>query len=504
MSLLNSTPHGSHARRHPRSPGRARASAVSSHDDTVVAIATPVVPSAGGVAVVRLSGPRAVAVATAVFRPGPPRAPSRRAWGCESHVAVYGHVVDPERGGALVDEVLALPMLAPRSYTRQDVVELHCHGGSVCVQRVLGLCLRQGARLAPPGEFTLRAFLNGRLDLAQAEGVHALVAAATEEGADSALGALQGGLGAPCARVRSACLDLLCELDARIDFDDELPPLDTDAVAARAEALCLTLADVLRSARRGCLLATGVTVAIVGRPNVGKSSLLNTWSRSERAIVTAVPGTTRDIVEARLSVAGVPVTLLDTAGVRSGADDEAEVVGMRRSVAAAAGADVLLMVVDARTGWTPHDEAAHEQLHAAGVRSRPALLALNKTDCLAPGTSPPALDARVRARFAAVVPTSALRGEGIALLEGALAGALGAGTAPVEGAAWAATQRQAEALQLAADALSRLGDAVRDGLPTDCWAVELREAAAALGAVTGDDVGDDLLATIFARFCIGK
>ena len=289
--------------------------------DTIVAIATPVVPNAGGVAIIRLSGPRAVEAARAVFRPASraARAAAREGAPPSSHTALYGVVVDPTSvpNGSrrvndedvdadaldVVDEVLVLPMLRPRSYTAEDVVEIHCHGGSVCVQRVLSLLTRRdlldpsgdtagGVRLARPGEFTLRAFLNGRLDLTQAEAVHSLVAARTERAADGALAALRGGLASPVRDARARCVDLLAELEARLDSEDELTPLDTDAVAAEVAAVRADVAGVLATARRGKLLDTGVTVAIVGRPNAGKSSLLNAWSRSERAIVTPIAGTT--------------------------------------------------------------------------------------------------------------------------------------------------------------------------------------------------------------------
>lgn len=265
----------------------------------------------------------------------------------------------------------------------------------------------------------------------------------------------------------------------------------------------MRVADILQAARRGCLLSTGVQVAIVGRPNVGKSSLLNAWSRSERAIVTAIPGTTRDIVEASVSVFGVPVSLLDTAGIRDGTADAVESIGMERSRTAAAGADVVLMVIDAEAGWTHEDELVHSSLPVAAL-PRPALLAVNKSDRLADASAVAGLDARVRSRFRGVVFTSAALGQGIDRLELLLANTLGVGGAPVEGTAWAANQRQAEALEQALEALRRLELAIRDALPIDCWTVELREAALALGLIDGADVTEEVLDTIFSRFCIGK
>ena len=558
--------------------------------DTIVAIATPVVPNAGGVAIIRLSGPRAVEAARAVFRPASraARAAAREGAPPSSHTALYGVVVDPisvpngprrvndEDVDAdsldVVDEVLVLPMLRPRSYTAEDVVEIHCHGGSVCVQRVLSLLTRRdlldpsggaaGVRLARPGEFTLRAFLNGRLDLTQAEAVHSLVTARTERAADGALAALRGGLASPVRDARARCVDLLAELEARLDFEDETTPLDTDAVAAEVRAVRADVAGVLATARRGKLLDTGVTVAIVGRPNAGKSSLLNAWSRSERAIVTPIAGTTRDVVEARVECAGLPVTLLDTAGIRRGAGvDEVEAIGVRRSVAAATGADAVIVVVDSTEGWTAADADAcagilnrgddddddgvgddegesavdvpiagggdewanaKARLHRVRGTKRglddtagdddatrdktTAILAVNKTDLDASGRDLDAVvPADVRGKFAACVRVSAVTGAGLEELESELGRIVEGGAVGAEGGAWSANQRQAEALEQALGALERLEAIVVDGnLPVDFWTIDLREASMALGAVTGEDVSEDVLDVVFTKFCIGK
>ena len=555
------------------------ADAPDSHDDgaTIAAIATPVVPPAGGGAIIRLSGPDAVAAARAVFRPASrdERDAAARGDPLRSHVAVYGTVRDDDE---IIDEVLLLPMLAPRSYTAEDVVEIHCHGGSVCVQRVLALLLRDAppgsdsdsarpsVRLARPGEFTLRAFLNGRLDLTQAEAVQALVSARTDAAADGALAALRGGLAGPVRAARASCVDLLAELEARLDFDDEMEPLDEDDVAARVMELERVVEDILSTARRGRLMESGVSVAIVGRPNAGKSSLLNAWSRTERAIVTDVEGTTRDVVEASVTVAGMPVNLLDTAGIRGETSDAVEAIGVERSRVAARGADVVVMVVDGARGWRAEDDdiwrdvvaadsgvgpegegdededewARGEEIDAArdefenakarlfrargGLdadgntlgradssdatrRDSPAvaILAVNKVDAVddvdaALATIPPL----AAASFSAIVRTSAREGEGVRDLEEALATAVGAGDVAAEGSAWAANQRQAEAMRTALSALARLRGVIRDGLPVDFWTIELREAAMALGAITGDDVTEDILDVIFTRFCIGK
>ncbi|CAL8463932.1 g3467 [Coccomyxa elongata] len=337
------------------------APSISYHEDTIAAIVTG---PQGAVSIVRLSGPEAVQIAQHTFQPSGNR--NDHMWRPRSHRVYHGLLQDSE--GHALDEVLVLAMLAPRSYTREDVIELHTHGGGVCAARALQACLAAGARRARPGEFTLRAFLNGRLDLSQAEAVAALVNARTAEAADSALAGMTGGLGAAVAAMRSDTLNLLAELEARIDFDEDLPPVDVQLLRQRLAELQDRVSAALDTSQRGKLLSTGLQVALVGRPNVGKSSLLNALSGSERAIVTDIPGTTRDIVEAGAVMQGIPVNLLDTAGVRE-AGDLVERLGVQRSRAAAQAADIVLMIYDATRGWTEEDSIVFEGLWSAQAPS---------------------------------------------------------------------------------------------------------------------------------------
>ncbi len=453
--------------------------------DTIAAIATAIVPQQGSIGIVRLSGSQAWAIARTLFQ-----APGRQVW--ESHRVLYGHIRHPQTQQP-VDEALLLLMRAPRSYTREDVVEFHCHGGIMAVQQVLQLCLEQGARLAQAGEFTLRAFLNGRLDLTQAESVADLVGAQSQQAAQAALAGLQGKLQEPIQQLRAQCLDILAEIEARIDFEEDLPPLDEAWVQTQIYQVGVTIQALLATAERGQLLRAGLKVAIVGRPNVGKSSLLNAWSRSDRAIVTDLPGTTRDVVESQLVVGGIPVQVLDTAGIRA-TDDRVEQLGVARSQRAAQAADLVLLTIDAQVGWTEGDRQIHEQ-----VRQRPLILVVNKIDQLAPDQPLPDANG-----IPYRVATAALQGQGIEGLEAAILHAIQADRLQAANLEVAINQRQAAALTRAQEALRQVEATIAAALPLDFWSIDLRTAIHALGEITGEEVTESVLDQIFSRFCIGK
>lgn len=453
--------------------------------ETIAGIATAIAPQQGSVGIVRLSGATAVAIAQQIFC-----VPGQQIW--ESHRILYGQVCHPHTQQT-IDEALLLLMLAPRSYTREDVVEFHCHGGMIAVQQVLQLCLEQGARLAEPGEFTLRAFLNGRIDLTQAESIADLVGARSPQAAQTALAGLQGKLAQPIRQLRALCLDILAEIEARIDFEDDLPPLDEVAIQTQLLQVLAQVNGILATADRGELLRTGLKVAIVGRPNVGKSSLLNAWSRSDRAIVTDLPGTTRDVVESQLVVGGIPIQVLDTAGIRE-ATDQVERIGVERSRQVAQSADLVLLTIDAQAGWTGADQAIFEQ-----VNQRPLILVMNKVDLLRDGsalTYPPAI--------AQVVKTVAAQNQGIDALEQAILAIAKAGTMQAANLDFAINQRQAAALIRVKTALQQVQETIANQLPLDFWTIDLRAATQALGEITGDDVTESVLDRIFSRFCIGK
>jgi tRNA modification GTPase len=455
-------------------------------NDTIVAIATAVVPQQGSVGIVRVSGAEAVAIARSLFH-----APGQQIW--DSHRILYGHICHPQTQ-QVIDEALLLLMLAPRSYTREDVVEFHCHGGIMAVQQVLNLCVQQGARLAEAGEFTLRAFLNGRLDLTQAESIADLVGARSPQAAQFALAGIQGKLAQPIRQLRSTCLDILAEVEARIDFEDDLPPLDEPWVVAQVQQVLVDVETFLATADQGELLRTGLKVAIVGRPNVGKSSLLNAWSQSDRAIVTDLPGTTRDIVESQLVVGGIPVQVLDTAGIRE-ALDQVEKIGVERSRRVAQSADVVLLTIDAQTGWTDDDAAIYAQ-----VNHKPLLLVLNKVDLLPPDAILPV----VLGGRHPMVKTAAAQQQGIDALEQAILDLVDAHHLNASNLDLAINQRQAAALTQAKVGLQQMQETIANQLPLDFWTIDLRSAIQALGEITGESVTESMLDRIFSRFCIGK
>jgi len=454
--------------------------------ETIAAIATAIIPKQGSVGIVRLSGDNAVTIAHALFR-----APGNQTW--ESHRILYGYVHVPQ-SRQVIDEALLLVMLAPRSYTREDVVEFHCHGGIMAVQQVLQLCLEQGARLAQPGEFTLRAFLNGRLDLTQAESIADLVGAQSPQAAQTALAGLQGKLAQPIRQLRITCLDLLAEVEARIDFEEDLPPLNETEIQAQLENLLAEATQILATADRGELLRSGLKVAIVGRPNVGKSSLLNAWSRSDRAIVTDLPGTTRDVVESQLVVGGIPVQVLDTAGIRE-TDDRVEKIGVERSRSAARSADLILLAIDAQVGWTDADQEIYQQ-----VQHRPIILLANKIDLVETSIVP----LNCPAEITRIVKTAAPLNQGIEDLEHAILEAAHAGELQAANLDLAINQRQAAALTRAKASLQQVQETIANQLPLDFWTIDLRSAIQALGEILGEDVTESVLDRIFSRFCIGK
>lgn len=439
-------------------------------NDTIAALATA--PGTGGIAIVRISGPDAEKYLTALFRP-------RRVF--ENHHMYYGHVQD---GDETLDECMAVLMKAPRTYTREDVAELQLHGGSFVAQSVLQCLYRMGARAAEPGEFTKRAFLNGRIDLSRAEAVMSLISAEGARAARAAIRQLSGGVGAFIVGAQEKLLKLLSGVAAAIDYPDEI---SFEEAAGDLEAGARALAEELENAcdERGARIAEqGLQVVLCGRPNVGKSSLLNALTRQERAIVTDIPGTTRDIVTADMMLDGLKIRFSDTAGIRDNTDT-IEKIGVERARKAVAGADVALVVLDASQELTEEDEALLRE-----TKDAPRIVVLNKSDLPAVLT---------QQEFPDAVCVSAAAGEGLDELEVHIA-TFGAGA----GESALTQQRHMTLARTAAAALRRAAAACEMGQNVDIAAVELHEALYTLGRITGEQVDEKLIDDIFSRFCVGK
>lgn len=452
--------------------------------DTIVAPATP--PGDGGVGIVRLSGPRSEALLGTTFRGRMTPAAML------SHHLYHGYLC--RHDGSTVDEVLAVVMRAPHSYTGEDVVEIHGHGGSQLMRSTLDLFLAAGARLARPGEFTQRAFFNGKLDLAQAEAVSALIGARSDQAARVALAQLDGRLSQLLYGFTGELRELLLLLEAHIDFpDDDLGGLDLGLLSARAASVQTSMAALTATFDTGRVLREGVNVLILGRPNVGKSSLLNALLGEARAIVTEVPGTTRDTVEEQLVLGGFPLRLVDTAGVRD-TSDPVELEGVRRAQDKVKTADLVLLVVDTSRQLTEEDRMAM----ALSPPER-TVLVCNKSDLprLCPDTDLQGFPLRV--------PVSARLGSGLDALQAAVVEHFrGSAASDVAEGVVLTERRHREALVEALDALDRFLVALAAGDPLECLAFELREALAALGKITGETTPDAILEQIFSRFCIGK
>lgn len=455
--------------------------------DTIAAVATPL--GSGGIGIVKISGPSALRVAERLFRP------TAEGHSFVSHRLSHGFIQDPETGRNL-DEVLVSYMAAPKSYTGEDVLEINCHSGPSVLREVLEMVLREGARLAEPGEFTKRAFLNGRIDLVRAEAVADLISARSQRALTMAAAQLEGGLSRAVDRTRLSLMELLALLEAEIDFsDDDLdatPPGELGAIARRAQKEIERLLETFAQAR---MFREGFVVVLAGRPNVGKSSLLNAFLGQERAIVTEVPGTTRDIIEELVEMDSLPVRLVDTAGIAEpGGPVDRE--GIRRALAAAGTADLVLWVIDGHEGLTPDDLAAKEE-----IRGYPRVAVVNKVDlslALDPGRAPGLL------KEEEVHFVSATEGTGLGKLREAIRESALGGAPQPETADYAVNVRHHQELLAARDALARVKEGLDEAAGPELLALDVRDALRALERILGLSVSGDVLEMIFSRFCVGK
>lgn len=439
--------------------------------DTIVAVATA--PGEAGIGVVRLSGPEALTLALKVFRSRETPMPRR---------VVYGAVYRPQTGEKL-DTALLTTFRAPASYTGEEVVEISCHGSDLVLRTLVRDLAGLGARLADPGEFTKRAFLNGKLDLAEAEAVIDLIRARSEAALRVATGQLSGRLSREISEMRLALITLLAEIEAAIDFPDDVEPPDDAALCHRAGEVRDRGKTLLATADSGRLYRQGAALVLAGRPNVGKSSLLNALLGEHRAIVTPIPGTTRDVIEESLTLDGIPIRAIDTAGLRE-TDDPVEQQGVQRAKAQLQAADLILWVIDPTQAPAP-------QLPDASIDMSRTLIVVNKCDLI------PAPNLRQERSV------SALTGDGLPKLREAIAAKLREGRVAPE-SVWISSARHEERLRIALASLERAIEAAAEGFDQAAIALDLRLAAEALGQITGESVTEDTITQIFARFCVGK
>lgn len=455
--------------------------------DTIAAVATPM--GLGGIGVIRVSGTIAHAQVDRLFRR------SRRAGKPASHLLCHGHILDPDDGKPL-DEVLVALFDAPRSYTGEEMAEIHCHGGPLVVSKILGLVTADAVRLAEPGEFTLRAFLNNRIDLAQAEAVQDTIYAKTEKSLKNAQAQLSGRLSEEIRRLREPILEAVTFIEASIDFpEEEIEGPALSAILADLGRVSRDTAGILNTYDEGRIYRDGATMVIAGQPNSGKSSLFNRILRTERAIVTSTPGTTRDLIEETVNIRGIPVKLVDTAGLRDGAD-EIEAIGMGMARKEAAKADLILFMVDAAVKIDEAEPAFIEELSDS-----PTIIALNKIDI----TDPASVD-RGRQVFSKhkSVPISATRGDGVDQLLNYVYSIISNSYENSNSGALISSARHKCALEGALESLERACGNLREGAPLELTAIDLRDCLDSLGLIVGETTTEDILDRIFSRFCIGK
>lgn len=454
---------------------------------TIAAISTP--PGAGGIGIIRMSGQASLAVLKSLFIPHKPS--------CTfiSHTLYYGNIIEPVEQ-RILDEVLVVYMQSPRTYTREDVVEIHCHGSFLVLENILDLLLKQGVKLAEPGEFTKRAFLNGRIDLTKAEAVIDILAAKTRKGIDIAQEQLAGVLFNRVDKIRKILTEMRAIIEVAIDFPDEdIEIVDRKSLIGRMQTGVIEPIDtLLRCADQGRIYREGISVVIVGRPNVGKSSLLNAILQEERALVTSIPGTTRDSIEEHVDVKGMPVRIADTAGIRENAD-EVEELGIQRAKRLVNQADIILFMVDGKAGVIDEDKYLFDT-----VSHKPIIVLINKVDLLDENS----IDLSFFDKHLSRVMLSAKEQTGIDELRETLFETVTGGRDQWHEESCAPNLRHKQNLQRAREACDRIVDGLKAGLTTDLVAVDLQECLDQLGDIVGETTTEDILDVIFEQFCLGK
>lgn len=457
--------------------------------DTIAAISTA--PGEGAIGIVRISGDLAISIASSIYQCGTKQLEEQK-----THTIHYGHIVDP-KSGEVYDEVMVSVLRAPKTFTREDIVEINCHGGIVAINRVLQLVLRMGARLAEPGEFTKRAFLNGRIDLSQAEAVMDLIRAKTDKSMQLAMRQLDGQLSNLIQNLRQEILNTLAQVEVNIDYPeyDDVEEMTLQLLREKTQQVLQGIRALLNTASQGKILRDGLKTVIVGRPNVGKSSLLNMLLREEKAIVTDIAGTTRDTIEEYVNVRGVPLQLIDTAGIRE-TDDVVEKIGVERSRKALKEADFVLLLLNQSETLQEEDIRLLET-----TKGMKRIILFNKTDL------PSKLSTEEIAPYAKeeeIVTTSMLNKEGIDQLEEKIAGYFFQGQMNERDATYLSNTRHIALLEKAEQALVEVQNGIEMEMPVDLIQIDFTRAWDLLGEITGDSVQDELLTQLFSQFCLGK
>ena len=457
--------------------------------DTIAAISTA--PGEGAIGIVRISGDLAISIASSIYQCGTKQLEEQK-----THTIHYGHIVEP-KSGEVYDEVMVSVLRAPKTFTREDIVEINCHGGIVAINRVLQLVLRMGARLAEPGEFTKRAFLNGRIDLSQAEAVMDLIRAKTDKSMQLAMRQLDGQLSHLIQNLRQEILNTLAQVEVNIDYPeyDDVEEMTLQLLREKTQQVLQGIRALLNTASQGKILRDGLKTAIVGRPNVGKSSLLNVLLREEKAIVTDIAGTTRDTIEEYVNVRGVPLQLIDTAGIRE-TDDVVEKIGVERSRKALKEADFVLLLLNQSETLQEEDIRLLET-----TKGMKRIILFNKTDL------PSKLSTEDIAPYAQeeeIVTTSMLNKEGIDQLEEKIAGYFFQGQMNERDATYLSNTRHIALLEKAEQALVEVQSGIEMEMPVDLIQIDFTRAWDLLGEITGDSVQDELLTQLFSQFCLGK
>jgi len=459
------------------------------YNDTIAAISTPY--GTAGIGKIRVSGSEAIDLVAGIFK-GVQDKDLRQQKGYTAH---YGHIMDPETG-KIADEVICIVFREPHSFTGENMVEIDCHGGLLPLQRVLEIVLKRGARLAEPGEFSKRAFLNGRIDLAQAEGIMEVINARTNKGLDLALSHLEGKLSRKIAGLKDALIGLYAHLEAAIDYaEDEVEDLDPDELEGSIKEIKGELEKLLATSEQGKIYREGLKTVIAGKPNVGKSSLMNALLEENRAIVTDIPGTTRDIIEEYINIEGIPLRIIDTAGIRE-TEDLVEKIGVERTEQYLQEADLVLLMLDVVQGLTEEDLRIYQL-----ASEKPLIVLINKID-LAPERDYREIEERFPEH--SIIRVSVQEEQGLEELKKAIVEVvLGEGITGDE-EIYITRTRHKNALVKAVQAMDRVIDTHRQGLPYDLYSIDLRDALDALGEITGETLTEDIIDRIFQDFCLGK